>query len=63
VSAVKKAQAVTPHLPRINFKLDTSTARPQELMTTTINELYDIKAIELVPLLPTDRPIKAVRAH
>ena len=66
MSAVRKAQAGTPHLPsRINFKLDTSTARLQESMTTTINELYDIKAIELVPLflLPTDRLIKAVWVH
>ena len=32
-------------------------------MATTVNELYDINAIELVQLLPTDRPIKAVWVH
>jgi hypothetical protein len=32
-------------------------------MTTIINELYDIKAIDLVQLLPTDRPMKAVWVH
>ena len=32
-------------------------------MTTKINEFYDIKAIELVPLLPTDQPIKAAWVH
>ena len=64
VNAVRKAQAGTPHLPcRINFKLDSSTDHLKESMTTTINELYDIKAVELVPLLPTDRPIKAVWVH
>jgi hypothetical protein len=46
-----------------NFSDAISDPAIRESMATTITELYKIKAIALVPLLPTDRPIKCVWVH
>ena len=43
------------------FSTSSSSRKPQASMATTVNESYDINAVELVPWLPTDRPtIKVV---
>jgi hypothetical protein len=62
--AVRRLQAATLSLPaKLSFSKAGLDPTIRDAMATTINELYDIKAIELVHLIPGDRLIKAIWVH
>jgi hypothetical protein len=64
VNLVRQVQARSISLPTaIKFSDAITDDNIRTSMAETITELYRIKAIELVPLLPSDRPIKCVWVH
>ena len=63
--AVRYSKATQVQLPsRVKFRKDGQLdPMLRESMTLAINELYECGAIELVPRLPTDRPVKTIWVH
>jgi hypothetical protein len=62
--AVRYSKATQRDLPsKVLFRKIVSDPMLRDSMTQAVNDLYECGAIELVPLLPSDKPVKTIWVH